>query len=102
MPWMTGGKRDYKKEYAKYQGTDQQKKNRAQRNKGRRILAKKDGVAPTQLKGDAAHKKAIDKGGKTTLMNLFVESASGNRSFARDSKSNLKSEVSKRERKKRK
>jgi len=102
MPWMTNGKRDYKKEYSKYQGTDEQKKNRAQRNKGRKILATSKGKKPTELKGDAAHKRAIDKGGKTTLMNLFVESASGNRSFARDSKSNLKSEVSKREKKKKK
>ena len=85
-----------------YQGKPEQIKNRDARNKGRKMLADKLGKKPTQIKGDVAHKKAIDKGGKTTLMNLFVESASGNRSFARDSKSNLKSEVSKRERKKKK
>jgi hypothetical protein len=30
---MTKSKRDYKAEYAKYQGTEEQKKKRAQRNK---------------------------------------------------------------------
>ena len=89
------------REYAAYQGKPEQLKNRAQRNKGRRIVAKKNGTTPKGLSGDVAHRKAMDKGGKTTLMNLFVESASGNRSFSRDAKSNLKSEVSKRERKKR-
>lgn len=97
MPWMKDGKRDYKREYAKYQGTDEQKKNRAERNRGRAAVAKSRGTTPTKLKGDVAHRRAIDKGGKTTLMNLFLEPASKNRSFSRDSKSNLRSEVSKRE-----
>ena len=33
---MATKKRDYKAEYAKYQGTEEQKKKRAQRNKARR------------------------------------------------------------------
>ena len=33
---MVAKKRDYKAEYAKYQGTEEQKKKRAQRNKARR------------------------------------------------------------------
>jgi len=37
---MVAKKRDYKAEYAKYQGTEEQKKKRAQRNKARwKLLA---------------------------------------------------------------
>ena len=39
-------KRDYKAEYAKYQGTEEQKKNRAKRNAARRKAAK-DGIIHT-------------------------------------------------------
>ena len=45
--------------------------------------------------------KAIDKGG-SIKNGLRVESASANRSFKRDSKKNLVSEVSNRERKRKK
>ena len=48
---------------------------------------------------DAAHVKAVDKGG-SIKNGIRVESAAKNRSFARDSKRNLVSETSKRERKK--
>jgi superfamily I DNA/RNA helicase len=54
--------RDYKREYATYQGTEEQKKKRAQRNKARRRLLKEGKVH----KGDGmdvAHVKAFDKGG---------------------------------------
>lgn len=90
--------RDYKREYATYQGTEEQKKKRAQRNKARRQLMKEGKVR----KGDGmdvAHIKAFDKGGANGD-GVKVESASKNRSFKRDSKRNLVSEVSKRERKK--
>jgi len=46
-----------------------------------------------------AHVKAADKGG-TIKDGVRVESASKNRSFKRDSKGNLVSEVSRKERKK--
>lgn len=90
--------RDYKREYATYQGTEEQKKKRAQRNKARRQLMKEGKVR----KGDGmdvSHKKALDKGG-SNKDGLFVQTDNANRSFKRDAKRNLVSEVSKRERKK--
>jgi hypothetical protein len=48
---------------------------------------------------DVAHTKALSKGG-TNATGLKVESAGANRSFLRGSDRSLKSEVSKRERKK--
>ena len=91
--------RNYKREYELYQGTEEQKKNRAQRNAARRKLMREGKVK----KGDGmdvAHVKAFDKGGNNKT-GLRVEKASANRSFARDAKRNLVSETSPRERKKR-
>jgi hypothetical protein len=90
--------RNYKREYELYQGTDEQKKNRAQRNAARAKMAK-DGKVRKGDGKDVAHVKAFDKGGSNKT-GLKVEDASSNRSFKRDSKRNLVSEVSKRERKK--
>jgi hypothetical protein len=90
--------RDYKKEYETYQGTEQQKKNRAARNAARAKMAKAGKVHKGDGK-DVAHLKAFDKGG-SNKDGVRVESASANRSFKRDSKKNLVSETSKRERKK--
>jgi hypothetical protein len=90
--------RDYKAEYEKYQGTPVQKKNRAKRNAARAKLMKAGKVK----KGDGmdvAHVRAFDKGG-TNGDGLRVEPKAKNRSFQRDSKNNLVSETSKRERKK--
>jgi hypothetical protein len=89
--------RNYKQEYATYQGKPEQIKERAERNKARSTLVK----AGTLRKGDgkdAAHVKAVDKGG-SIKDGVRAEDASSNRSFKRDSKGNLVSEVSKRERK---
>jgi hypothetical protein len=90
--------RNYKREYELYQGTDEQKKNRAQRNAARAKMMK-DGKVRKGDGKDVAHTKAFDKGGSNKT-GLKVEDASSNRSFKRDSKRNLVSEVSKRERKK--
>jgi hypothetical protein len=90
--------RDYRAEYDKYQGTETQKKNRAQRNAARAKMAKAGKVHKGDGK-DVAHVKAFDKGGNNKT-GLRVESKSTNRSFKRDSKGNLVSEVSTRERKK--
>lgn len=92
--------RDYKAEYAKYQGTAEQKKNRAARNAARAKMMKAGKVKKGDGK-DVAHVKAFDKGGSNKT-GLRVESASTNRSFKRDSKRNLVSETSTRERKKKK
>ena len=89
--------RDYKKEYANYQGTEEQKKNRALRNKARR-QAIRDGKAAKGDGKDIHHVLAISKGGangKTKAVDASV-----NRSFDRDSKRRMVSETSPRERKK--
>lgn len=90
--------RNYKKEYATYQGTEEQKKHRAERNKARR-KAIREGKAHKGDGMDVAHVKAIDKGG-SIKDGVRIEKASANRSFNRDSKLNLVGETSSRERKK--
>jgi hypothetical protein len=90
--------RNYKQEYATYQGTEEQKKHRAERNKARR-QAIRDGKAHKGDGMDVAHVKAIDKGG-SIKNGVRIEKASKNRSFDRDSKRNLISETSPKERKK--
>lgn len=99
MPYMKNGSRDYKTEYQKYHGTDKQKKNRAARNKGRSMMV----AAGKAKKGDGkdvGHIKALGKGGLSTVYNLQMQSKAKNRSFSKTSSSKMKSEVSKRERKK--
>jgi hypothetical protein len=71
-------KRDYKHEYAEYQGTPTQIKHRAERNQARRDETKKLGHAP---QGDVAHVKPLDGGGANTLRNEKVESIAKNRSW---------------------
>lgn len=92
--------RNYKREYEMYQGTEQQKKNRAARNAARRKLMREGKVQKGDGK-DVAHVKAFDKGGSNKT-GVRVESASANRSFKRDAKRNLVSETSTRERKRKK
>lgn len=92
--------RDYKREYETYQGTEQQKKNRAARNAARAKMMKAGKVSKGDGK-DVGHVKAFDKGGNNKT-GLRVEDKSANRSFKRDSKKNLVSETSTRERKRKK
>ena len=89
--------RDYKAEY-EYHANPEQKKNRAQRNAARAKMMKTGKVKKGDGK-DVAHVKAIDKGG-SAKDGLRVESKATNRSFKRDTKGNLVSETSRRERKK--
>jgi len=90
--------RNYKREYALYGGKPEHIKERAERNKARATLIKEGKLQKGDGK-DAAHVKAIDKGG-SIKNGVHVEDANANRSFKRDAKRNLVSEVSKRERKK--
>jgi hypothetical protein len=90
--------RDYRKEYDTYQGTEQQKKNRAMRNAARTKMTKA-GKAKKGDGKDVAHVVALDKGGSNKT-GLRMVSKSVNRSFDRDAKKNLISETSPRERKK--
>lgn len=96
MPYVNKP-RPYDKEYAQYQGTPEQIKKRAMRNAARAKLMKAGKVKKGDGK-DVAHVKAIDKGG-TNKDGVRVESRSANRSFKRDSKGNLVSETSRREKK---
>ena len=84
---MPTKKRNYKREYENYQGTEEQKKNRAKRNAARRKAARKGKVAKGDG-NDVAHKKAISKGGKNSG-NTKVEPAAKNSSFTRSSKGKL-------------
>ena len=102
MPYMTDGKRDYKKEGAWDRAHGTRTEDRAKRHAARAKVAKKLGVAPTAIKGDVGHKKAVGRGGGNGLSNLFVQNAGENRSFSRNKDGSMKSEVSKRERAKKK
>ena len=82
MPFMTNGKRDYKKQYEKYDGKDSVKKDRAKRNGARRIMEAEGKVSKGDGK-DVDHKKPLSKGGSINRGNLRVTSKSANRSFAR-------------------
>lgn len=81
--------RDYKREYANYQGTEVQKKNRAKRNKARREEMALGHVHKGDGK-DVDHKKPLIKGGGVSLSNLRVVSEHANRSFKRTSKARMK------------
>lgn len=99
MPFMTNGKRDYKKELNwEHTKATNRVKDRTQRNGARAAVAKKKGVKATSLKGDVGHKKAVSKGGQNGLQNLFLQSPASNRSFSRNKDGSMKSERSKRER----
>jgi len=74
--------RDYKREYANYQGKPEQLKNRAKRNAARAIMMEAGQVHKGDGK-DVDHKTPLSKGGKTTKSNLRVKTASDNRSYPR-------------------
>jgi hypothetical protein len=97
MPYKNKADRKYE-QATKYQDSPEQVKNRMERNRARAKLMREGKVR----KGDGmdvAHVKAADKGG-SIKDGVRVESASKNRSFKRDSKRNLVSETSAKERKK--
>jgi hypothetical protein len=89
MPSSPNYKRDYKQEYATYDGTEAVKKRRAQRNKARRML-EREGVVHKGDGKDVVHKKPLSKGGTTTRSNLKVKSASANRSYKRKADGSMK------------
>jgi len=102
MPYVNKP-RPYKKEYEQEKARGEHER-RMERQRGRRAIDKRDTgtvtkKSPARAGKDVAHVVALDKGG-TNKDGLRIESASVNRSFKRDSKGNLTSETSKRERKK--
>ena len=96
MPFQTNGKRDYKKELAwEHKKKPNRVKDRAARNAARSDLGLKVGDPR-----DAGHKKALSKGGKNGLANLFAQNRAENQSFSRNKDGSMKSETSARERRK--
>ena len=81
--------RNYRTEYDNYQGTPEQKRKRAQRNKARRML-EKEGVVHKGDGKDVDHKTPLAKGGSTTRGNLKAMPKSANRSFARTRSAGMK------------
>jgi len=104
MPYVNKP-RPYKKEYQQQKERDELPR-RMERQRARRALDKKlpdkngNGEADAREGKDVAHRKALDKGG-SNKDGVYITTAAKNRSFKRDGKSNLVSETSKRERKKR-
>jgi hypothetical protein len=100
----TNKPRPYKKEYEQQKERGEHER-RMERQRARRALDKKmpdkngNGKADAREGKDVAHRKALDKGGNNSH-GTYITTASKNRSFKRDSNSNLVSETSKRERKK--
>lgn len=103
MPYVNKP-RPYAKEYQQQKARGENDR-RMERQRGRRKLDKEmpdgngNGKADAREGKDVAHVRALDKGG-SNKDGLRIESAAKNRSFKRDSKGNLVSEVSKKERKK--
>ncbi len=73
--------RNYRQEYDRYQGSEEQKKNRAKRNAARRKLEREGRVHKGDGK-DVDHINGISAGNGSS--NLRVQDKSENRSFARD------------------
>jgi hypothetical protein len=103
MPYVNKP-RPYAKEYQQEKSRGEHER-RMERQRARRSLDKKlpdgngNGKADAREGKDVAHIKALDKGG-SNKDGLRIQSATKNRSFKRDSKGNLVSETSKKERKK--
>lgn len=87
MPYVNKP-RPYKKEYEQYQGTPEQKKNRAARNAARAKLMQ-EGKAHKGDGKDVAHVKALSKGG-SNADGVKLQAPSKNRSFKRNSDGSMK------------
>jgi hypothetical protein len=88
MPYVNKP-RPYRKEYDEYQGTEEQKKNRAKRNAARREMERKGKVHKRDGK-DVDHVKPLSKGGSNDTSNLSVKSKKVNRGFKRTAKGAVK------------
>lgn len=81
-------KRNYRKEYANYQGRSEQIANRSNRNKARRKMANAGLVKKGDGK-DVDHKRPVVKGGGNSRANLRIRARSSNRSFPRTRKARM-------------
>jgi len=79
--------RNYRQEYDRYQGTAQQKKNRAKRNAARAKLEREGRVHKGDGK-DVDHKRGVGAGNADS--NLRVQSKHDNRSYPRTKKARVK------------
>lgn len=89
MPYMSNGKRDYKKEREKYHSRPEQMENNRARKKARRELESEGKVRPFDGK-DVDHKTPLKKGGGNGKSNLRVQSRKTNRSVAKTSGNRMK------------
>lgn len=89
MPYKNKADRDFKQEYANYDGTPAVKKKRAERNKARRML-EAEGIVQKGDGKDVDHKTPLSKGGKTVRSNLKAVPASTNRSYKRKPDGSIK------------
>ena len=104
MPY-TKSPRPYKHEYEMEKKRGEHER-RMERQRARRAIDKRDTgtvlkESPKRKGKDVAHVKALDKGGSNGD-GTYITTAAKNRSFKRDSKGNLVSETSVKERKKKK
>ena len=104
MPY-TKSPRPYKHEYEMEKKRGEHER-RMERQRARRAIDKRDTgtvlkESPKRKGKDVAHVKALDKGGSNSD-GTYITTAAKNRSFKRDSKGNLVSETSAKERKKKK
>lgn len=95
---MTNGKRDYKKENRLFNSKPSERKKRSERTVARR-QANASGVTSKGDGKDLDHRRPLSKGGSSEKSNLRVVSASSNRSFSRNADGSMKSQTSRRERK---
>lgn len=98
IPYQKNGKRDYKTEYAKYHSKPEQRANRSERTVARN-QANADGRTSKGDGKDLDHRVPLSKGGSSDKSNLRAVSKSSNRSFSRNADGSMKSQTSKRERK---
>jgi len=99
MPYMKNGKRDYKRENELYNSRPEQRKARSERTVARN-QANADGRTAKGDGKDLDHRVPLSKGGSSNKSNLRPVSKSSNRSFSRNADGSMKSQTSKRERKK--
>lgn len=88
-----------KREYTLYHSRPEQRANRSERSVAR-VQSNEAGRTHKGDGKDIDHIKPLSRGGSNSQSNQRVTSASTNRSFSRNSDGSMKSQTSKRERKK--
>ena len=89
MPFMTNGKRDYKKEDAWDRDHKGRKQERTERHKARAEMVK-EGVISKHSSKQIDHKTPLSKGGSNSRSNLRAISAAKNESYPRNKDGSMK------------